>query len=1113
MPAPLRSRAAPWLLLPLLGVVAAGCQLCGLEPPRCQAPNDDFRACGPDDYCADDGFCRPVPRAPVRGECAERGGEAEVRQLRVGFGTGGAAAMGERLGEVEAVLSCGADFSACGLQASGAASADAFVPVTLRGADDPGTTPVLDTVAYRTASRPLAIEDGFALEVVFRAPSTPVAAPIVAMSDGANGWELGADAQGNLGFAVGDQVLGLSYPTLRTWHHALCLADTPSLLAGGDDDDLLCVLDGVLLQTRFTVAGLSAQFGGPLSVGSYDDGAPVADSAVASLRLWPGDPFPTAVSSSARQDALVDAANARLARFHGIGIDAPSETLRIARLGFDFAGVNVKLQPITRAGITRFEIVPTRWPRTALAGGEVGLLVETIAEDLAAPLGTLLPCYGAAPVGSPATGPGGVPGGCDVGSSPFSSSGAAASTEAFVVNRDDLSFSVFVARSSTATLTIDDTTCAVADGTLDDSGRGSGECRLIEDFADGFVRLVARAARPPENAAFAATFTGIVWSPQLEVGADATTPFVVPVATGEGFVPSSYRILDLISLERLGLTRGSATSAVVTMVPLGDLDIGEVILSESTDLLRNLVLNIEEDDPGVINAGGLLQDDFTPIEMRGPAVTWDGSSPLTFGVDLGTPVVRCGARCNAGVGAGNTESPGQWEVLKVSGRGAPFVLTEVDVATRGTPPLEVAFELKPEVAPTGCFEGRYADVALVGCDSGACTEGTSSRVVWTGTTEGISPGPGLEELAVAGALSAERLNVDVEALYFEVRFQAAGDGTVFALEDAEGPFLSVSVEDGVLQWVRRDTDAVAFEVFDPSLKNEDDPFMPYHVVDGTWVQASCFVGPQTACATNMDYLRLSNGEPLDTTILRARAGEAAAAVAFARVWAQSADTTSVDVIRLSSERIARSFGLGMVPRRSPTLVVEGRTVDAELDREGASLVVGPAWPRVTLVDGAPAYLSDVDADEQLSLAFAFDLVGENRGLLDVELAGMPAANSWFYVVLDASDPSGGDADYLTFAVAEDAARLRRGVDADTSGGDPAIVDDVIFESVRSPAVELSWRGGVMTAEGSDGSVSVQEVVQFPLLGFVNSAAFGSGRSDGVVEAKSTALRHLRLSSR
>ena len=103
------------LLLPVLLVVAAGCQLCGLEPARCAAPKDDYSACGPDDFCSDDGFCRPVPRAPVRGTCSEREEEVLERRLHVAVGTGGAAAMGEPLLGVAPVLSCGSDAIACGL--------------------------------------------------------------------------------------------------------------------------------------------------------------------------------------------------------------------------------------------------------------------------------------------------------------------------------------------------------------------------------------------------------------------------------------------------------------------------------------------------------------------------------------------------------------------------------------------------------------------------------------------------------------------------------------------------------------------------------------------------------------------------------------------------------------------------------------------------------------------------------------------------------------------------------------------------------------------------------------------------------------------------------------
>lgn len=1099
------------VLLPPLLAAAAGCQLCGLEPARCVPPLDDFGACGPDDYCAADGYCRPVPRAELRGECSEAGATVGERELHLTFGNGGAEAMGDLLGGALPALSCGSDALACGMEAVGTPSLEAFVPVSLRAADDPGTTAVLDTVAFRTAQAPLDVGGGFALEVVFRTPSTRTTTPIVAMSDGVTGWELGTDPSGYLGFAVGDQVLALSLPTLRTWHHVLCVVNTPSLLVdGGDDDDLLCVLDGALVQARFSGPTASPLFGGPLSVGAYDDGTTYADAAVAELRLWPGDPFAGIPTSSARQDALVDAANQRLAAFHGMALSASSTTLRIARLGLDVNGANLKLQPLTRVGVTRFEAVPARWPRTAIAAELPGLLVERFGQDLVDPARAPLGCYGEIPTGSPVEGPGGALGACSF-TTPYSVAGSVAATPEFVPEQDDLTFSVFVERDGEATIGLGATSCSVAAGALDDSGQGTGECRLERDFADGYLRLVARADRPPAGAPYSATFTGTVWSPQIEIGPDASTPFAVPIVQGDALLPSGYRIPDAVSLERLGLTRGDSTSVAVRVVPRGDLDLGSITLSESVDFVRNLILDIEETSPGVASGGGTLKGPYTDVVMRGQDLEWDGAEPLVFGVDLGTPVERCGARCNAGVGVGNIESPGQWEVLKIRGFGAPFVLTDVDVYTRGTPPLEVALELHPEVAPTGCMLGRYPDIAMVGCPNGACTEGTVSHVVWQGDVVATAPGPGLGDTAVTGRLTAEHLTIPVDALYFEVRFLPAGDGTVLALDQRAGTFLSVVVQDGVLS-LDRDGQQAPFVVFNPDL-DAADSLIPYAVVDGTWVQASCWVGSDTVCAANLAFVEQRAGEPLDTTITRAHVGEAAAAVAFARVWAQPAETPSIDIIRLTSERIATSFGLGMRERRSPTVVVEGRRLAATTTHDGVSFTVGPSWPRVELVDGAPAYLSDVDRGEQLWLAYAFDLVGENRGMLEVKLASLPEPDGQFAVVLDASDSIARYADGLRLSLTSEAATLSRSIDDNTTDRVPAEVVTVTFDGVQSPAVDLSWRGGVVTAEAGGGAVAVREVWPFPLLGFVQVAAFGTTRTDGVLEPRATALRHLRLSSR
>ena len=104
-------------------------------------------------------------------------------------------------------------------------------------------------------------------------------------------------------------------------------------------------------------------------------------------------------------------------------------------------------------------------------------------------------------------------------------------------------------------------------------------------------------------------------------------------------------------------------------------------------------------------------------------------------------------------------------------------------------------------------------------------------------------------------------------------------------------------------------------------------------------------------------------------------------------------------------------------------------------------------------------------------------------------------------------------DGLELTLTSDVAQLTRHVDDDTTDRVPANITTVTFDDVRSPMVDLSWRGGVMTAEAGDGAVAVREVWQFPLLGFVQLAAFGSGRSDGIDEPRWTALRHLRLSSR
>lgn len=1106
-----RSAAGYWLLPPLLFAVA-GCQLCGLEPPRC-APGDRVGACHPDDYCAADGFCRPVPRAPVRGECAQQGEEVDERSLLLKFRNGGAAAMGDPLGAALPVVSCGPNPAVCGLDAIGAASSEAFVPVSLRDAGDPGTAAVLDTVTFRSAGAPLDVADGFAVEVLFRTPSVVGAAPIVAMSDEATGWELGTDGEGYLGFAVGDQTLPLSWPSLRTWHHVLCLVNTPSLMAGGDDDDLLCVLDGTLAQGRFASAGVSPLFDGPLTVGAYADGVPRADATVAELRMWPGDPFAGIVTSSARQDALVDAANLRLARFHGIEL-AASPTTHIARLGLDLGSDFVKLQPVTRAGITRFETVPARWPRTAIAAERPGLLVEGFVQDLADPNDLPLGCYAAAPDGTRVPGPGGALGACDF-TTPFSVAGSVIESSSFVVERDDLTFSVFVDRLADATLVIGGTSCVVVDGQLDDSGSGTGACRLEGGMADGWSRLIARADRPPVRAPYGATFSGTVWSPQLEIGPDATTPFGVPMVENGTLLPRPFRLHDLVSIERLGLNRGDSTSVTVQVVPRGDLDLGSVTLSESVDFVRNLFLDIEEVAPGVAAGGGRLVSPDGAIEMRGQAIDWDGVEPLKFGVDLGTPVRRCGEACNAGIGTGSTESPGQWEVLKVLGTGAPFVLQDIEVHTRGTPSLEIALELHPEVAPTGCMGGRYPDIALVGCDSGACTEGTKSHVVWQGDVAATQPGPGLGETAVTGLVTAENLELPVEAAFLEVRFLPAGDGAVLALEDQNDPIVSVVVRDGVLELVRGDTHTPVL-VLNPDQDDDpgtDDAQIPYTVVDGTWVQASCWVGADTVCGTNLTFDEPARGLPLAATIRRARVGEAAAAVAFARVWTQPGDTPYIDMIRLTSERIATSFGLGMRPRRSPTVVLEGRRTETTTRHDGVTFTVGPSWPRVELVDDAPAYLSDVDAGEYLWLTYAFDLVGESRGVLEVELASLPEPDGQFVVTLDASDSTLQYADRLTLILTSEEAELARVRDYDTTDRvDPEIMT-VTFDDVRSPAVDLSWRGGVMTAETDDDAVAVRQVWQFPAIGYVQLAAFGSTRSDGVDEPRSTALRHLRLSSR
>jgi hypothetical protein len=116
-------------------------------------------------------------------------------------------------------------------------------------------------------------------------------------------------------------------------------------------------------------------------------------------------------------------------------------------------------------------------------------------------------------------------------------------------------------------------------------------------------------------------------------------------------------------------------------------------------------------------------------------------------------------------------------------------------------------------------------------------------------------------------------------------------------------------------------------------------------------------------------------------------------------------------------------------------------------------------------------------------------------------------------VLDASDSIARYADGLRLALTNDAATLSRSIDDNTTDRVPAEVVTVTFDGVQSPAVDLSWRGGVMTAEAGDGAVAVREVWQFPLLGFVQVAAFGTTRTDGVLEPRATALRHLRLSSR
>lgn len=973
---------------------AAACQILSCEPPRC-ALGDVVGACAEDEVCGSDGFCRPAQ--PSICASAPRVEVTRTMSMDIVDDGLGVEAMGDELfGRVPAAFV--ADVRGCSDEGGrpncpeGVARNPAVVqPLgALSAAGATAFTPLVQRNVLVLPHDPIDLSQGFAFEALFRTPTSGATTRVASMIDGdpdtSSGWHLSV-IDGISVLAVADVVVGLAGRSDATWMHVLCTVDARVARSERDDDDVICAVDGRLafLPAVAIDAPLGRGLGSgnaPLVLGAREVTGPVeGDAATAVVRIWPGDVYAAAQIAGgtlARSDALVYEARRRLSRYVGLRISVPANELR-----FLLTNLDVRLpraQPVEHGGLRRHELVGGGWPRvTHTAQGLPGLLLEPDRFDLLE--GAFATCSGKRTVLL------GRPDACPLTTTLVKDVAVDRATGTALTAEQPLVFSVF--SDGPLELTVDGRTVC--------TNAANFEGCVLEPWEDA-QRLVYRFLVPdPAALPIAVTLRSgagaNIWSPQLEAGADPTTPMnMLTRDNNDVLTPIGLRLGDKVLLTGVGLAAGSRTSLRAKVASDGSsIFMSPVLVGDGGARLgRSVELQVGAADDEEIKTRVFVSEDEATLEFADAnTFSFSGGVPVRVGVDVGEPLAGC-PDCAVTPLQLDLAAPAQWDFVGFFGldQGEPGIVVEADVATQGLEPLPIELLIDVAAPGVGCAEGQPADISLVACASGACSESDSQ--IWQGEATASEPGPSLDELAVAGAFELPLPDLVVDALLVEVRLRtSAAGGSIFSLIDAEGvAVLEVSDEDGDAVLASGSGTAII-----PGAWANDDE----------WTQLTCWVGARLRCAVNAGVPALLEGElgVAGRVIARARVGEGAAAVAFARAWLLSSQLGPVDEERIADARTAASFGFQASLRRGPFTIVELRPSATTVERDGATLTVGAHWPRVLDQDG-PVYLANADeglrvaASEVASglglgftLAASFSNVGDGRFLAIVDERGPP----------------------------------------------------------------------------------------------------------------------------
>lgn len=940
-PAPValsRAARAALPLLPLVAVVAGlaslgGCRIFGAAAVPCSNDNAE-QECRPEQICLD-GTCQDRPVTAPACPAPPRDVTGGVRKVLVGASpVAGIDAMGPRLFGLDEDLALDLGCApSCETLAAPApvARAPLLDGVSAAGLED---GPLTVTGARPDTAGP------FAFEVVFRSPAGDEVHDVVGVTDGAgSGWRVVAGG-GLTSLLVGDTEVVLAAASEAVWTHLLCFVD-PATLDAGAPAGVLCSVDGALPVLPPTTAGPYAPASAPLVLGDTVGN----DGAVALVRTWSGRPPELPADAGAALGALVEEGRRRLLRYAGVLVEAPGSIL-ISNLN---VAPRVVELPAAEQRPRALTLVGGNWPRLADVDGARGILFEPTSENL---LGDY-----AATCRDRARGPTGRLDACAL-VSPLV-------VDTAVPRDTEFTLSAYTVKGAS------DVVVVLEDGT---GGLGARrvECSLIDDVAAcvaGVDTFSATLADVGDHQRFAVTLrlnfevsrvriasgaADVVWSPQLELGAAATSPIPFLVSFQDRF--TAARASDVLLLSEVGL--GSTS----------ELSLEAKVLASDEEIFPVTVLDDEEFDDGFLQ----LVASFPPAGAGLPAAELVGRvdqkdleetradialPPVTVGAHVGTEVSSCAPCDDVGpVRAGRMQA----ELVLFLGPGA--VIEHASVSSRGAEPRPTPLVLDvgaPPVAP--CLDGKEPLFVFAACPGGLCEEGLRSRfddaaAAARHLVAGAFPG----ELAATGRFTTDLLEEDFfGTLYLEARFQtpAIGPGAeLVVVKDTAGPLASFALQ-----------------------ANDDGSYTLVVAADGVeravttlgpaeWNQLACLFDEPVRCLVNLDEpitfteFGALRAEPLLSATVGAAGVEAP--VAAARAFFVDRPADQEEATALLSERALASFGLLTRARRATVVASEVRgTPSFALNRagpDGPLLLrrIGPHWPRVEDSRGVLEYTAE-----------------------------------------------------------------------------------------------------------------------------------------------------------